>query len=165
MISEAKHCRVIKNTPLGPLLACSEGGVITQLDFIEPHELEQRLGEESKTLSPLLTQLEEQLNAYFAGTLKQFTLPLAPAGTVFQQTVWAALESIPYGETWSYKQLAEAVQRPKGFQAVGQANGRNPIVVIIPCHRVIAANGSLGGYGGGLERKQKLLKLERSKCR
>lgn len=171
MEANTKQYRVIKNTPLGHLLACAEidqdsgTGVITQLDFLAQGNLEQALAAEEPQQSAVLTQLENELKAYFSGTLKAFSVPLAPAGTSFQRNVWAALERIPYGETWSYKQLAEAVNKPKGYQAVGQANGRNPIVIVIPCHRVIAANGSLGGYTGGTGIKQTLLNLEEASCR
>ena len=101
-----------------------------------------------------------QLRAYFDGELKEFDLPLAPSGTAFQLKVWRTLQSIPYGETWSYGKLARRIQRPDAPRAVGGANGQNPIPVIIPCHRVIGADGSLTGFGGGLPIKRKLLALE-----
>ncbi|WP_143831821.1 methylated-DNA--[protein]-cysteine S-methyltransferase [Nocardiopsis sp. CNR-923] len=101
-----------------------------------------------------------QLRAYFAGELREFDLPLAPAGTDWQLRVWAALTTIPYGETASYGQLARELGRPTASRAVGMANGRNPISIIVPCHRVIGADGSLTGYAGGLERKRFLLALE-----
>ncbi|WP_228517668.1 methylated-DNA--[protein]-cysteine S-methyltransferase [Aliidiomarina indica] len=108
----------------------------------------------------LLEQLKQELDAYFAGSLTAFTVPLAPQGTAFQQQVWRALQQIPYGRTCSYHDLAHQVERPRGYQAVGQANGRNPIGIIIPCHRVIQKNGNLGGYAGGIERKSWLLRHE-----
>lgn len=101
-----------------------------------------------------------QLGEYFAGERTTFDLDLAPDGTAFQQQVWAGLRQIPYGETWSYGQLAARIGRPTAARAVGLANGRNPISIIVPCHRVIGADGSLTGYGGGLARKQALLALE-----
>lgn len=101
-----------------------------------------------------------QLSAYFAGELHEFDLPLKAAGTPFQQTVWQALSTIPYGKTVSYKDIAEQVHLPKASRAVGMTNGRNPISIIIPCHRVIGANGKLTGYGGGLHRKEWLLEHE-----
>ncbi|GAB2527698.1 methylated-DNA--[protein]-cysteine S-methyltransferase [Nocardiopsis aegyptia] len=101
-----------------------------------------------------------QLNAYFAGELTTFDLPLAPAGTPWQLRVWAGLTTIPYGETSSYGQLAEELGRPTASRAVGMANGRNPISIIVPCHRVIGADGTLTGYAGGLERKKFFLALE-----
>nr|WP_152691975.1 methylated-DNA--[protein]-cysteine S-methyltransferase [Nocardiopsis sp. RV163] len=103
---------------------------------------------------------EKQLKEYFAGELREFSLPLAPVGTDWQLKVWAALTAIPFGETASYGQLAEELGRPTASRAVGTANGRNPISIIVPCHRVIGANGSLTGYAGGLERKEFLLGLE-----
>lgn len=101
-----------------------------------------------------------QLAAYFAAELTEFDLPLAPTGSPFQLEVWAALRTIPYGETRSYLDIARQIGRPSGPRAVGLANGRNPISIIVPCHRVIGANGSLTGYGGGLENKRTLLDLE-----
>lgn len=101
-----------------------------------------------------------QLDAYFAGCRNTFELPLGLEGTRFQQSVWSALLDIPYGETRSYGQLAAAIGRPSAIRAVGAANGRNPIAIVVPCHRVIGANGSLTGFGGGLDRKKLLLNLE-----
>lgn len=114
----------------------------------------------------LLNGLVEQLHAYFAGELKQFEwgsfgLPRHFSGTAFQQQVWASLERIPYGQTCSYGDLAKAIGKPAAVRAVGAANGANPYSILIPCHRVIASNGKLQGYGGGLEMKQQLLNLER----
>jgi methylated-DNA-[protein]-cysteine S-methyltransferase len=101
-----------------------------------------------------------QLEEYFAGKRRRFELPLLLGGTAFQRSVWSALASIPYGETWSYAELAAAVGRPTAYRAVGQANGVNPIPIILPCHRVVASGGGLGGYGGGLAMKRALLALE-----
>lgn len=101
-----------------------------------------------------------QLTEYFAGERTEFTVPLAPRGTEFQQRVWAALRTIPYGETWTYLQLAEHLGNAAAIRAVAAANGRNPIGIIVPCHRVVGSDGSLTGYAGGLERKQFLLDLE-----
>ena len=109
---------------------------------------------------PLFEMARRQLEEYFAGYRRNFDLPLDPGGTDFQRRVWRALLDIPYGKAISYKELAQRVDRPKGFQAVGQANGKNPLPILIPCHRVIAADGSLGGYSGGLDRKRFLLDLE-----
>ncbi|WP_390960950.1 methylated-DNA--[protein]-cysteine S-methyltransferase [Photobacterium sanguinicancri] len=103
-----------------------------------------------------------QLDAYFSGSLTRFTVPLAPQGTEFQKQVWTALRSVPYGETCSYKAIAEAISNPKAVRAVGAANGKNPIAIIVPCHRVIGADGKLTGYAGGVEMKAFLLKLEGS---
>lgn len=105
----------------------------------------------------------EQLNKYFCAELNEFDLQLNPTGTEFQQSVWAALQEIPYGETWSYGELAKHIGRPKASRAVGAANGVNPIPVIIPCHRVIGSSGKLTGFGGGLQTKEFLLRLESEK--
>lgn len=102
----------------------------------------------------------DQLDAYFAGELTRFDLPLAPHGSEFRRRVWAALQEIPYGRTESYGELAGRIGSPGGARAVGLANGKNPIGIIIPCHRVVGADGSLTGYGGGLDRKKQLLDLE-----
>ncbi|MDB5106418.1 MAG: methylated-DNA--[protein]-cysteine S-methyltransferase [Fibrobacteres bacterium] len=125
---------------------------------------------------PLLTTLREdipshaclreaslQLKAYSEGRLREFDLTLDFSGTPFQESVWNALRAIPFGATISYKQLAERIRNPKAVRAVGSANGRNPLCIIIPCHRVIAADGSIGGYSGGLPIKEKLLALERTR--
>lgn len=109
-----------------------------------------------------LEEAVEQLGAYFAGTLRSFDLALEPEGTEFQRAVWEGLRAIPYAETISYAELARRIGRPRAFRAVGLANGRNPLAVVVPCHRVIGANGTLVGYGGGLDRKRWLLEHERA---
>ncbi len=111
----------------------------------------------------ILDRAERELAAYFTGRLKKFTVPLDPAGTPFQKSVWKELRRIPYGRTSSYKEIARRVKNPGAVRAVGSANGRNPLCVIVPCHRVIAADGSIGGYSGGLRIKSKLLALETSR--
>ena len=110
---------------------------------------------------PFLREAAGQLTAYFAGRLRRFDLPLHPSGTSFQQRVWAILREIPYGETRSYKEVAQAVGSPGAFRAVGMANHCNPLLIVIPCHRVIAADGGLRGFACGLECKRFLLRLER----
>jgi len=110
----------------------------------------------------ILNRAIQQLDEYFSGQRTQFELPLAAKGTAFQQSVWNALCRIPYGETWSYQQLADAIGNPKAVRAVGLANGKNPLSVIVPCHRVIGKNGKLTGYAGGVETKQRLLELEKA---
>jgi AraC family transcriptional regulator of adaptative response/methylated-DNA-[protein]-cysteine methyltransferase len=111
----------------------------------------------------LLTQLERELAEYFAGTRTDFTLPLHAPGTAFEERVWRALLDIPFGETRSYEDIARAVGSPKAVRAVGRANGLNRIAIVIPCHRVVNKSGELGGYGGGLWRKRRLLHLERAR--
>ncbi|MGK5547034.1 methylated-DNA--[protein]-cysteine S-methyltransferase [Streptomyces sp. URMC 127] len=110
----------------------------------------------------VFARTREQLEEYFAGARTAFDLPLALAGTAFQRTVWQALQEIPYGETVTYGLLAARIGRPSASRAVGLANGRNPVGIIVPCHRVVGANGALTGYGGGLPRKQRLLACERA---
>lgn len=118
------------------------------------------------SLPQAVEEAEGQLKEYFEGKRTAFSLPLLPEGTAFQQKVWKALETIPYGETRSYKEIAELAGCPQGFRAVGMANNRNPISIVIPCHRVIGADGGLVGYGGGLHLKKQLLDLEqRTKAR
>lgn len=145
-----------KQTPVGRIGIREENGSITDLYFETdsvPQDLE--LGE-----SPLLRQAFEQLELYFNGQLTEFSLPLRPEGTAFRKNVWQKLCEVPYGKTASYKDIAIAIENPKAVRAVGQANNRNPIPIFIPCHRIIGSNGKLVGYGGGLELKNKLLKLE-----
>jgi len=108
----------------------------------------------------ILAQATTELQEYFTGTRTVFTIPLAPRGTVFQQLVWHQLRQIPYGATCSYSDIAAAMGKPQAARAVGSANGKNPLCIIVPCHRVIAADGSLGGYSGGLELKLRLINLE-----
>jgi methylated-DNA-[protein]-cysteine S-methyltransferase len=147
----------IFDSPVGPLTLISNGKALTHLEFENPRYAfaSAPLGDDA-----LLRETRKQLTAYFAGKLTTFDLPLAADGTPFQKTVWAELAKIPYGVTRSYGQLATAIGNPQASRAVGLANGRNPISIIVPCHRVIGANGSLTGYGGGMGRKQILLDLE-----
>lgn len=142
--------RAIK-TPIGPLTLQADEVAVTAIRFGAGG---------AQDASPLLDAAEAQLREYFAGARRTFDLPLAPHGTAFQQRVWAALRAIPYDETRTYGELAAAIGSPNASRAVGMANHRNPIPIIIPCHRVIGANGTLTGYAGGLEVKQKLLALE-----
>ena len=111
--------------------------------------------------SDAFADVAEQLDAYFAGSLRTFDVDLQLGGTEFQQRVWAALQTIPYGETRSYGEIAEQIGSPGAFRAVGLANGRNPISIIVPCHRVVGSSGNLTGYGGGIDRKRLLLHLEK----
>ncbi len=140
-------------SPIGPLTLTATGEALCGLSFAPP------LNQES-SCCPLLLQAEEQLREYFAGQRRAFDLPLAPSGTPFQQAVWQALCRIPYGEVRTYAQIAREIGRPRACRAVGMANHCNPIAIIIPCHRVIGADGSLTGYAGGLETKRALLTLE-----
>jgi methylated-DNA-[protein]-cysteine S-methyltransferase len=149
------------DSPVGRLLLCSDGIALTGL-YMDvpghaPRSLEQ--GVENAAAGPLRDAVR-QLAEYFAGDRREFDLPLRLEGTDFQRRVWGVLTEIPYGETWSYGQLAKRIDNPRGFRAVGLANGRNPISIFVPCHRVIGADGSLTGYGGGVERKRWLLAHE-----
>jgi methylated-DNA-[protein]-cysteine S-methyltransferase len=146
----------VLDSPIGRLLLTRDGRALTGL-YMEPHP---RLPTSARSDPAGFADAEAQLRAYFAGERTEFDLPLAPSGTPFQLRVWEALRTIPYGETATYAELAAAVGKPTAFRAVGAANGRNPISVIVPCHRVIGADGTLTGYGGGLERKRVLLELE-----
>ena len=147
------------DSPVGELLASADAaGRITGLHFYDGHRLPARDSSwvrDEEALVPLRCQLEE----YFAGERTDFDVPMELDGTDFQRAVWSELARIPYGETISYGELARRVGRPKGPRAVGQANGRNPIPIIVPCHRVLASNG-IGGYGGGLPMKPALLAVE-----
>lgn len=149
---------------VGPLTIVAEDGQIRCLymDLQRHRPAADELGEpdpRGRGAEPFKAAAE-QLDAYFAGELTAFDLPLAPRGSEFQQRVWAALQEIPYGETESYGDLAERIGSPGAARAVGLANGKNPIGIVIPCHRVVGSDGSLTGYGGGLDRKRQLLDLE-----
>ncbi len=142
-------------TPLGPVRITSNGSAITSVLFIDDE------AEAAETPSdPVVAECIRQLEAYFAGRITQFDLPLAPQGTEFQQRVWAELQKVPFGRTARYSDLAHRLGDPNLTRAVGAANGSNPIAIIIPCHRIIGADGSLTGYAGGLWRKQRLLRHE-----
>jgi methylated-DNA-[protein]-cysteine S-methyltransferase len=147
-------------SPLGPLLLAASAKGLRCLQF-DAAKLPQATRGEVWIESPnALQPYAEQLLAYFRGELREFTCPLDLQGTAFQKDCWQALRRIPYGSTCSYADLARRVGRPKAFRAVGQANHRNPVAIIVPCHRVVGSAGSLTGYGGGLEIKEKLLRLE-----
>ncbi len=161
------QAHVIIDSPIGPLTLVAEEGNLTGLYLDAPDAGARRHQPAADDLGPAADAASEpfaaaamQLAAYFNGGLTDFSLPLAPVGTPFQREVWACLLQIPYGDTWSYGQLAAKIGNPAAVRAVGLANGRNPIAIVIPCHRVIGADGSLTGYGGGLDRKRYLLGLE-----
>lgn len=153
------HYRTI-DSPIGPLTLAGRDGVVTNLRMVDQtYEPSRANWSPDPTAFP---DAADQLGAYFAGDRTDFDIELELRGTEFQQRVWKALLTIPYGETRTYGEIAEKIGSPNAARAVGLANGRNPIAIIVPCHRVIGASGSLTGYGGGLERKQILLKLERN---
>ena len=147
-------------SPVGTLTLLSDGSAITGV-FMPSHKGGPVLDPTWQRDPVVFAELVAQFDAYFSGELQDFDVALAPAGTPFQQRVWSALREIPYGRTCSYRDIAERIESPKAVRAVGLANGRNPISIIVPCHRVVGANGSLTGYGGGLDNKRLLLDLER----
>ena len=158
-------------TPLGPMLICANNDGLHLLEFVDRRMLETQIKRVSKYTKcffvpgehALMQETEKQLTQYFAGKLKNFNLPIQLLGTDFQKQVWNALLDIPFGETRSYAKQAVSIGNPKAVRAVGTANGDNRFAIIVPCHRVIGANGKLTGYGGGLWRKEKLLEIEKAK--
>jgi len=153
-----KSCYSYLESPVGSLLLTGDGERLHEIVF--PVKNRRPDTDAEKRAEPF-QEVARQLTAYFEGSLKEFDLELAPQGTPFQLRVWEELQRIPYGATISYGELAQRVDNPNGSRAVGAANGRNPIPIVIPCHRVIGASGSLTGFGGGIEIKRSLLELER----
>ena len=158
-------------TPLGPMLICANDEGLHLLEFVDRRMLETQIKRVSKYTKcffvpgehSVMKETETQLKAYFKAELIEFDLPIQLLGTDFQKQVWGALLDIPFGETRSYAQQAENIGNPKAVRAVGTANGDNRFAIVVPCHRVIGANGKLTGYGGGLWRKEKLLEIEKAK--
>ena len=150
----------VLDSPVGPLTVVEQDGALAGLYMADQRHLPatQDFGPREDGVLP---EVAEQLVAYFAGRLEHFDVPLVPRGTPFQRAVWSALREVPYGATCTYAELAAAIGRPTAVRAVGAANGRNPVCIVVPCHRVVGTGGSLTGYAGGLERKQLLLDLER----
>jgi len=154
-MTATRDSALVVDSPIGPLTLTARNGAVTAIDFGA------QVGHEpGERTNAALVEAARQLAAYFAGELRDFDLPLRPSGTPFQLDVWRALQTIPYGETISYGQLAERIGRPTAARAVGRATGQNPIAVVVPCHRVIGADGTLTGYAGGLDTKAALLALE-----
>jgi O-6-methylguanine DNA methyltransferase len=157
------------DTPVGPMTLGATDEALVLCDFsgrpMMPAQLaavRRRFGPTIEGDSPILDRAEAQLREYLAGTRRAFDLPLELPGSAFQERVWAELRRIPYGETIAYRELAARVDAPRAQRAVGRANGSNRLAVIVPCHRVVATSGGLGGYGGGLDAKRFLLDLERT---
>jgi methylated-DNA-[protein]-cysteine S-methyltransferase len=150
-------CWTVIDSPVGPLGLEADDDALTRVVF---HAAAPASTASREPLAPVIAEASRQLAAYFAGDLTVFSVRLAPRGTPFQQEVWAALQRIPYGDSRSYRQLAESIGRPAAIRAVGAANGANPIPIFIPCHRVIGSDGRLVGFGGGLTMKRTLLDLE-----
>jgi O-6-methylguanine DNA methyltransferase len=156
------YCR-ISSSPVGPLLLAASARGLALLEFDRgplPHRNEHFAEAEWKEIRGKLRQYVRELEQYFAGRRREFSFELDLRGTEFQRRCWQALLSIPYGETRTYADIARAVGQPRGFRAVGMANHDNPVAIVVPCHRVIASDGTLGGYGGGLPAKRLLLELE-----
>jgi methylated-DNA-[protein]-cysteine S-methyltransferase len=151
-------------SPVGDLLLIGDGERLRGLQF-QHGRRPVEIGAGWRRAGPPFAAARRQLEEYFAGERSVFELALAGAGTPFQRRVWAALAEIPYGETVSYGELARRIGKPAAVRAVGMANGRNPISIVVPCHRVIGADGALSGYGGGVERKRYLLELEAASSR
>lgn len=149
----------VTESPLGPLLLTSDGEALTGV-FMENHRHGPAVGPTWTRDAAPLRAVREQLGAYFAGDLQTFTLATRTSGTPFQESVWVALADIPFGATESYGSVAVRLGDPNAVRAVGTANGRNPLSIVVPCHRVVAADGALAGYGGGVENKRRLLALE-----
>lgn len=171
--SHSEHLKVLKaswiDTPLGPMLVVADDEALYLLEFVDRRGLEKEIERLRKRVkfsiipgkTPPITQIEMELEAYFSGTLQLFKTSLFLIGSPFQKSVWEALKKIPIGETRSYAQIAAAIGKPSAFRAVALANGANQFAIVIPCHRVINSNGDLGGYGGGIKRKEWLLNHER----
>ena len=156
-------------TPLGEVRLRSDGKSLTGLWFVgQVNDAKNNCGIEMKDDLPIFVQVENWLESYFSGKQTSIKIPLQPKGTIFQERVWKILQEIPYGETMTYGEIAQRIAKEKGVatysgQAVGQAVGKNPISILIPCHRVLGKNGALTGYAGGVYRKEQLLRIERGK--
>lgn len=148
------------DSPVGPLLLAADDIGLRAIEFHESRHRVRRDADWQEGDHPILRETARQLADYFAGKRHAFDLPLAPRGTAFQCAVWQALATIPFGQTISYTEMASRVGKPTATRAVGAANGRNPLPIVLPCHRVIGADGSLTGFGGGLPTKRFLLQLE-----
>jgi methylated-DNA-[protein]-cysteine S-methyltransferase len=159
----ARRAHTVVDSPVGPLTLVVASGLLAGLYMDTQRHLPaaETFGADEAETDPLFAAPATQLRDYFAGRRTEFDLPLGLEGSSFQRRVWAALQQIPYGETISYGELARSIGQPSAARAVGLANGRNPIGIIVPCHRVVGSDGSLTGYGGGLARKQQLLDFER----
>lgn len=155
------------DSPIGRIMIIADNSGLKELRFEKKDSAENLTEKNQDSLTKagqICKQAKEELKKYFKGNLKQFTVQLSPEGTDFQKAVWNELCKIPYGKTLSYKQIAANINNPKSCRAVGNANGKNPIPIIIPCHRVICTGGKLGGFSAGLDRKRFLLSLEQKEC-
>ncbi|KTD08978.1 Ada protein (O6-methylguanine-DNA methyltransferase) [Legionella gratiana] len=169
----AKYPTVLKaswiDSPLGPILAIANNDALYLLEFVDRHGLEHEIEKVKQKMkatiipgnTPPINSIEKELQEYFAGHLKKFNTPIKRIGSPFQKMAWHALTSIPYGETRSYAEQAQAIGKPTAYRAIANANGANQLAIIVPCHRIINSSGSLGGYGGGIARKQWLIEHEK----
>lgn len=148
------------DSPVGPLLLAASDDALVAIEFHRNRHPVKRHANWREGDNAVLRRVQRQLDEYFAGIRRSFDVPLAPQGTPFQREVWNALARIPYGDTWSYRDVAVSIGKPDAVRAVGAANGRNPIPIVLPCHRVIGSDGALTGFGGGLPTKAFLLRLE-----
>ena len=158
--AEAPAEQIRIDTPIGKLVLSARGCAVCSITLAKP---DMQNGAEATVFEPVLRQAAQELGEYFSGKRTRFTFAMRAEGTPFQQSVWGALLDIPYGETKSYGEIAKAVENPKGARAVGMACNKNPIMIAVPCHRVVGANGSLTGYAHGTGMKQSLLDLEQHK--
>lgn len=154
------NSRFTMKSPIGVLTIDGDDDAVTHIELPTGPAARAGGARRSSDTPAAVAACVEQLEQYFAGVRTKFDLPLEVSGTTFQEDVWFALADIPYGKTISYAELASMVGRPGAFRAVGQANGANPIPIVLPCHRVVASGGRLGGYGGGLDMKRRLLSIE-----
>ena len=160
MTAPATH--LVLDTPIGPLLLVGDDAHLSAVWIGTPPAGREAGERRERAAAPaVLQEAARQLEEYFRGERQTFELPLAPTGTDFQQRVWERLQAIPYGQTRSYGQIAAEIGQARASQAVGAANGRNPLSIVVPCHRVVGSDGSITGYAGGIERKQTLLDMER----
>ena len=170
LTSKKEYYQAVLDTPLGPMLAIGDEKALYLLEFVDRRGLEREIARLSKKTqsaitpgsSPPILSIEKELSAYFKGKLTEFTTPLFYFDSSFQKKVWEELKKIPFGQTRSYSDLAQMIGQPTARRAVARANSSNQLAIIIPCHRVINANGQLGGYAGGLSRKQRLLEHEKA---
>jgi len=158
-MAKANAAKIV-DSPIGRLYLVATDAGLTDLLFVDEMNIDPDNPPGGGEADRIVRETEQQLSEYFSGKRREFNIPLAPAGTEFQLATWRGLQTIAFGETISYADLARRIDRPRAVRAVGAANGANPISIIVPCHRVIGADGSLTGYGGGLHRKKRLLELE-----
>lgn len=166
MLIQPTYHQAVIDTEMGPMMAIATGDALCLLEFLDRKHFDRQV-KYLRISAPIIKEkiaifdaIAQELDLYFSGQLKKFTTPLHFIGTDFQQQVWRALQQIPFGQTQSYLEIANKIGKPRGYRAVANANGANRLAIIVPCHRVINTNGKLGGYAGGLQRKERLLQHE-----